>query len=135
MKITLDQDMLEDNCHECESPFTIIRGSVYGDDQPFGLYLVALHGHSPSGKIAHLAVAVQSLDHGEPMAAAIVISATSDNYMFGFTDWVNSPWAEESYLGRQLDRKSALESDCHSMFLHIAEHIVSELPKVEEYFQ
>jgi hypothetical protein len=135
MKITLDRDTLEDTCHECESLFTVIRGSVYGDEQPFGLYLIALHGHSPNSKVAHLAVAVQSTEHEEPQAAAIVIGATGDNYTFGFTDWATSPWAEESYLGKQLDRRSALESDCRSMFLHIAEHIVYDLPEFEEYLR
>jgi len=110
-----------------------VRGSAYDDGRPFGLYLLGLHGHSPEGTLAHLAVAILVPGHGAPQAAAILVTATSDQFQFCFTDWAQSPWAGEN-LGRPLDREAVLSSDLRSTFLHIAEHVVADLPECREYF-
>jgi len=134
MQITLDRQTVESRCHECETPFRVVRGSVYDDGKPFGLYLLGLHGHSPDGTLAHLAVAVRVVGRDQPQAAALLITCTCDEFQFCFVDWKESPWAEEYYLGKQLDRDSALGSDWRPTFLHIAEHVVTDLPESSEYF-
>jgi hypothetical protein len=134
MQITLDRQVAENRCPECETPFRVVRGAVYDDGKPFGLYLLGLHGHSPEGTLAHLAIAVLNPGRSAPLAAAILVTATNDQYRFCFLDWSQSPWAEEYYLGRQLDREAALSSDWRSTFLHIAEHVINDLPECGEYF-
>ena len=134
MQLTLDKQTVENECHECETPFRVVRGSVYQSGRRFGLYLLGLHGHSPEGMLAHLAVSVRTPGHDVPRAAALHVSAASDQFRFCFVDWKQSPWAEETYLGKQLDREDALKSDCRETFLHIAEHLVRDLPEAGEYF-
>jgi hypothetical protein len=72
--------------------------------------------------------------HDERHAAAILVTCTKERFGFCFVDWAQSPWAEEYYLGRQLDRGAALRSEFRCTFLHIAEHVVEDLPEAAEYF-
>jgi hypothetical protein len=135
MLITLNKQIVSKECDTCRISFTVVRGQVMNEGQPLGLYLAALHGDSPDGRLAHLAIAVLSPSHAMPQAAAI--KAISMPYQFGFVfvDWAESPWASEVYLGQFLDRQDALSSDCRDTFLHIAEHVTSDLPEVREYLQ
>ena len=134
MQITFDRQTTERTCPECQSSFRVVRGSVFDGGKPIGLYLLGLHGHSPEGTLAHLAVAMLVPGHDQPHAAAILVTATDDQFQFCFTDWAHSPWAEEYYLGRQLDREAVLSSQLRSKFLHVAEHIVTALPECGDYF-
>lgn len=134
MEITLDRQAITQHCPECNDEFTVVRGSVYDAGTPFGLYLVALHGHSPQGRIAHLGVAVLDHSGGPPQAVAMDIIATPDQIGFTAIDWSNSPWRDEAYLGEMLDREQALASPSWSPFLRIAEHVVGDLPEVATYF-
>jgi hypothetical protein len=49
VEITLDKQAVGQHCPVCGVDFTVVRGSVYDGEQPFGLYLIGLHGHSPEG--------------------------------------------------------------------------------------
>ena len=64
----------------------------------------------------------------------ILITCTRQQIQFCFVDWAESPWAEEYYLGRQLDKEAARNSPLRPTFLEVAEHIVNDLPEVGEYF-
>lgn len=134
MQISLDRQTVENRCEECETSFRVVRGSVYDDGQPFGLYLCGLHGHSPEGILAHLAISVLVPGLASPQASAILVTSTMEEFRFCFLDWAKSPWAEQYYLGQQLDREDALRSTGRSTFLHIAEHVVHDLPECNEYF-
>ena len=65
MEITLDKQVAYQHCPECNADFPVIRGSVYDGGQGCGLYVIALHGHSPQGRLAHLAVALLDRSRGE----------------------------------------------------------------------
>jgi hypothetical protein len=84
----------------------VVRGSVFDEGNPIGLYLIALHGHDVSGRLAHLAIAVidRSAIPSHRYAAAMVLRATAEQFTFSLEDWSASPWKDEKYLGEMLDR-------------------------------
>ncbi len=135
MNITLDRQVVSKQCEDCGAVFTVVRGSFYGDGNPLGLYLVAFHGHTEAGPIAHLALAVQDkARRGRSSAVVLDATALTDQFTFSFVDWVQSPWKDEAYLGEMLDRDMALNSPYRGLFLHVAEHIIQDLPEAREYF-
>jgi hypothetical protein len=136
MRISLDRQVITEHCAECGHDFTTVRGSVYDDGKPIGLYLIALHGHSPDGRLGHLAIALlDSAEQGRhPTAVAIDVIATPDQFGFVAIDWADSPWRKETYLGEMLDREPALASQNWPAFLHVAEHVVEDLPEAKTYF-
>lgn len=135
-ELTLDKQTVCQRCAECNANFTVVRGSVYDSGQPFALYLIALHGHSPDGRLGHLAIAVLDLSANEhrPIAAAMIVIAMPKQFGFSLVDWAESPWRDESYLGQLLNRDDARASSHRAKFLEIAEQIVDELPEVRTYF-
>jgi len=134
--ITLDRQVTTRRCEPCNVDFTVVRGSVFEDEHPLGLYVLALHGHSAQGRLAHLALGV--LDRRDPdatpVAVALKVSATDREFRQSAVDWAESPWASETYLGRMLDRADALASPLSPVLFHIADHVLRELPEVESYF-
>lgn len=80
MHLGLDSiKIAERGCEQCHQPFRQITGAIFGDGQPIGFFMVALHGHSPEGRLAHLAMAVCSLQ-GEAASAALVVTASGRNF-------------------------------------------------------
>lgn len=114
----------------------MVRGSVFDADSPIGLYLIALHGHSPRGRLGHLAVALRPGTGGEahPIAAALQVSATPEQFELSLIDWSESPWKSETSLGDMLDRAAALSSPLRADFLHVANHVVIQVPEVAACF-
>jgi hypothetical protein len=136
VEITLDKQVVTQHCPECGVDFTIVRGSVYDGGQPFGLYLIGLHGHSQQGRLGHLAIAVldRSGEKPHPSAVALDVIAQPEQLGFSAVDWDSSPWRGEAYLGEMLDREQALASPHRPTFFNIAEHVVRDLPEVQGYF-
>jgi len=132
LAISLDQQTKPQRCPECDVEFTVVRGSVYEAGLPIGLYLIALHGHAPEGRLAHLAVAVLDLA-GRPQAVAMTVLATSEQFGYTAVDWSESPWRHEAYLGKMLDREAALASSHWPKCLEIAGRIVRDVPEVATY--
>ena len=136
MEITLDKQVASQRCPECDVDFTVIRGSVFDAGQPCGLYLIALHGHSPKGLLGHLAIAVIDSLISEPnsRAAAMQVSATTGQFGFSLVDWQTSLWRSEVYLGQMLSPDQVRASVHRPTFFHIAEHVVDDIPEVRAYF-
>jgi hypothetical protein len=134
--ITIDRQVVVQHCEGCKRDFTVVRGSVFEEGEPFGLYLVALHGHAPGGRLAHLALGL--LDRVQPtmppVAVAIEVLATANEFRHSVVDWPESPWAHEEYLGRMLDREEALASPMKPLVFHVADHILEDVPEVQAYF-
>jgi hypothetical protein len=136
VNITLDRQIVSQRCPECEVDFPVVRGSVYDDGEPFGLYFIVLHGHSPQGRLGHLAVAIldRSGDRPQPRAVAMDVISLPEQFAFSVIDWASSPWQREAYLGEMLDREQVLASPHRPTFFHVAEHVLSDLPEVRAYF-
>ena len=136
MEIRLEQQVVSQRCPGCGADFTVVRGPVYDADEGVGLYLIALHGHSPQGRLAHLAVAVLDRSPGgqpRPVAAAMDVLARPDELGFALVEWGSSLWAGEAYLGRLLSPDEVRASPHRAAFFHVAEHVVRELPDVRAY--
>lgn len=135
MDITLDRQVLSDHCAGCNVDFVVIRGSVFDGGRPIGLYLIALHGHSPSGQLAHLALAFVNDDGASPpSAAALDVLAMPDHVGYSVVDWSDSPWKNDTYLGVMLDREAVLASPIKDAVFHVAGHVTSDIPEVHDYF-
>ena len=133
MEITLDRQVVKQRCEACGVDVTVVRGSVFDGGRPAGLYMIALHGHSPDKRLAHLAVALLGEDFGPPQAAAVDVIATPAQIGYAFVDWAESPWKGETYLGSMLDRSAVLGNPLKTTFLRAAGHIVRDVPEVEAY--
>jgi hypothetical protein len=133
MNITLDRQVLRQNCTDCGREFVVVRGSVFDSDRPIGLYLIALHGHTRDGRLAHLALAFVNEVSGAPQAAALCAEAASDDLSFTVVDWSESPWKGETYLGIMLDRNAALAT-LRELIFHVAGHVTGDVPEVRAYF-
>lgn len=136
MEITLDRQVVSQSCEACDADFTVVRGGVYDSGDGCGLYLIALHGHSPDGRLAHLAIAVldRSGDEPVPLAAVMQVTSTPEQYGFALVEWNTSPWHGEEYLGQRLSPAAVRASPHRGTFFHIADHIVDELPEIQTYF-
>ena len=133
MQITLDRQSVRQTCPSCAVEFPVIRGSVFDSGRPIGLYLIALHGHTDGGRLAHLALAFVN-EHGAlPQAAALYVEATSTDFDYTVVDWSESPWQSETYLGVMLGREAVLGGPLKDVIFHVAGHIVSDIPEVREY--
>ncbi len=134
--ITLEKQVGKHRCGVCNVEFTVLSGSVFENKHRFGSYIVGLHGHSSEGRIAQLAVAL--LDRREPEAApiavALEVSATPREFRMTVVDWSQSPWAEEAYLGRMLDRADVVDNHLRPVVLDMAERVLSGLSEVRSYF-
>jgi hypothetical protein len=135
LEIMLDKQVVSQHCPECDVDFAVVRGSVYDRGQGFGLYLIALHGHSPQGRLAHLAIAVLDRSAGQPspVAAAIDVIVLPEQLGFSLVEWEASPWRGERYLGFMLSPEQVRTGPHRETFFHIAEHVVRELPEVQAY--
>jgi hypothetical protein len=137
MTITLDRQTVTQACPDCGVLFSVVRGSVYHDGSPCGLYLIALHGHSPDGRLAHLAVTL--LDQAEveprPRAVALDVFTMTGQFGFRFVPWSDSPWGGEAYLGELHDPTEARSSPYRGRFFEVAERVVEDLPEVRDYFR
>ena len=136
MNITLDKQVVSRRCPECEAGFSVVRGSVFDDGRPFGLYLIALLGHSANGRLGHLAVALMQSTNGapDPLAAAMDVAATTEQFGFTLVEWASSPWQRETYLGRMLAPAEIRASMLGPAFFHVAKHVVEDLSEVRDYF-
>lgn len=135
MKLTLDKQVVLQHCEACKLDFKVVRGSVFGDAT--GLYLIALHGHAPTGRLAHLSVSVLSPDVGAkpaPLAAAIEILATSTTFEMSLVESATSPWRNEHYLGQMLTPEVARASPLRPTFFQIASCVIERIPEVQAYF-
>jgi hypothetical protein len=135
LQLSLDRQVVSQDCADCAETYTVVRGSVYHNSEPIGLYLIGLHGHDPGGMCARLAIAVldRSLIPPRAYAAAMVARATGEQYTLALEDWSASPWKDEKYLGEMLNRTAVLESVHKDLFFHIAEHVVGNLIEVQAY--
>ena len=132
--IALDRQVLRQSCPGCGSEFVVVRGSVFESDRPIGLYLIALHGHTAGGRLAHLALAFIDESGARPAAAALCVETTADHFQYTVVDWAESPWKTETYLGSMLDREAVLASAMKDAVFHVAGHITRDVPEVRQYF-
>lgn len=135
MNITLDREVKPGHCDSCKSDFANVRGSLFESGSPIALYLIALHGHTPSRKRAQLALGFldRSAPGSMPVAVALDVVRIDRQTTYRFVDWTRSPWASETYLGVQLNRNEALANKNKTVLIRLAEHVVNGLPEVQKY--
>lgn len=82
-----------------------------------------------------MAIAVKAgyEDFAETSAVALRVVNGGPNFEMLVVDFENSPWINESYLGRMLSRHEVLGGSLKETFFHLADHIVSENPTINEY--
>ena len=136
LQLRLDFQVISSECPKCSVIHPVVRGSVYDGDTPVGIYLISLHGHYEGGRFAQLAIAIVNTLESKPHPIAVALNILEMEEQMGFqiTDWSESIFSSEAYLGEMLDRSSALTSSHIELFYHIAEHIVGDLPDVKAYF-
>jgi hypothetical protein len=71
---------------------------------------------------------------GETCAVCLKIWVEGAEFRMAVVDSVQSPWREESYLGRIMDRADAMEHPYLSHFFHIVDHVNFSNPTINGYF-
>jgi hypothetical protein len=132
--LTIDYQDVTSSCPHCGADYQISRGSVYRDGVGVSIYLTALH-QCQSGKAVHAGIAVQEGKEGfdTTSAAALRVVETNEGHGARVVDWNESPWKNESYLGKLLTREEVLNSPFKDRFFHILDHILAENPTVKTY--
>jgi hypothetical protein len=136
MQITLDRQTLTQECSDCGASFVVVRGSAYDSGRPLALFLIALHGHSPEGRVAHVAVAVMdgSRDEPHPIAMAVVVTDMRDQFGCRLVSWAESPWRGEAYLGEMLEPDAARSDPRRDIVFSVIDHVLGDLSEVQNYF-
>ena len=136
MRISLDRQAVAEDCPDCGASFVVVRGSTYQEGVPCGLYVIALHGHSPDGRIAHLAVAL--LDPTGARARRSQPRSSSPRGPTGSTAsssrGPSRPGGKKSTSARCSSPTTARRSPHGVRFLSVAEHVIDDLPEVRDYF-
>jgi hypothetical protein len=137
MPISLDRQTVSQHCPGCGATFTVVQGSAFDGGIPIGLYLIALHGHSPDGRLAHLAVALLDPTGTEPSPFAMAVDVFTMPDQLGLTlvPWSDSPWNGEAYLGKKLEPDDVRRSPYRTRFFEVAERVIEDLPEVQDYFR
>jgi hypothetical protein len=137
MDIALEYEVVSRECPACGVDFPVVRGAAYEHGTGFGLFLIALHGHTPTGRLAHLAVAVLDRSTGDaprPIAAAMNVLDAGPRFELRLDAWDASPWKGESYLGRLLAPDEVRASPHRATFFEVADRVLGDVPEVRMYF-
>lgn len=132
--MTLDHQEYFDVCNHCQQSFQVIRGSVFEEGEGIAIYLAAAHGCSSS--LVDLAIAIREgyTDAEETCAVFIKARPNAEQVEMTVVDPQDSFWRTEEYLGRSLARDEALTSPLIHSFFHIADHILTDIPELRNYF-
>jgi hypothetical protein len=131
-EITLDRQQTTESCEHCREPIAISRGSVYDDGHPSGLYPAGMHRCNVE-PVAIVALAPLPPGGAEPQAVHLHVRGTSEAVEMVFLDPGESPWRAHHYLGRMLTPAEARESPLRDRILHVAHHVVTDLPEVRAF--
>jgi hypothetical protein len=133
-KISLDYQMVSQTCDCCGKRFNVSRGSLYEDGDGIGIYLAAMHS-CHSEKTVRLAITLREeyMMLPEVCCVAMDVWPTETKLQMLVTDAKESPWGNESYLGRMMDREESLNSPLTETFFHLADHVVVENPAIAAY--
>jgi hypothetical protein len=130
--LTLDRQQASDTCEHCARPIPVVRGSIYDDGRPFGLYLIGMHRCSTDA-VAIMAVALSLEDGGPPRVIHIRVDSGPDALEMRFIDPEISPWRTHRYLGAMLSAVEARVSPLRDRFLQVADRIVEDVPDVQTF--
>ena len=135
--IAVERQLGKQRCKTCGVEFTVVSGAILEDGHPFGSYIVGFHGDSSEGRVAQLALGfLDRRDPGAPpIAVALKVSATRREFNMTVTNWTQSPWGGETYLGRMLDKAEVVDNPLSPLLLDMADRVLRELPEVQAYFE
>jgi hypothetical protein len=123
-QFTIDHQAAMETCQHCRSVYSVSRGSVYEDSQPFALYIAGMHdcnGHP----VVVLAIAVARPDGEVSSAMTLQVQPSETEYEIRILEPDNSPWKSHSYLGHMLTRNEVLKSPLRETFYQIADTVIT----------
>jgi len=134
--ISLDKQLVLQTCPHCQEIFSVCRGVVYDDGRPMALYLAALH-KCFEGKNVHLTIGFPGgyLSITEPTSFAINVKSSDNNFEVRLVEPNDSPWKNENYLGRMINRDEARVSELKDTVFHIVDHIVLDIQEINGYLE
>jgi hypothetical protein len=132
--LTIDFEDVDDICPHCKTRFVVSRGSVYDKGAPFSIYMAALH-ECGNGRTAHIGIAIKE-GYGpftEKCAATLQAVNGGVNFEMAVVDPEYSPWNNLDYLGRMLGCDEVLVCPLKETFFHVADHVITENPTINNY--
>jgi hypothetical protein len=125
-------------CPRCQGNYTRIYGTFFDDQRNAGRYSADLHRHDGDRR-ALLSIGTHCWQEGprdwEACCVTIEVWTTEEQYEMALRDAAYSPYKENGLLGRVLDRVEALASSAHDQFFHLADHVVTNDPRVRTHLE
>ena len=125
-------------CQCCGNETRRVYGFVFQDSNAYAVYFAAWTvGHVETG----VAIAICLGDWGEDSSptgrycVSLMCRATDDQFQFTVIDPTQSPWADITLVGKRLRREEALAHPEAGEFFHIAEHVISDDPRVSSFLK
>ena len=134
--IEFDQRTDGDPCPCCGGRTTTLTRFVYSNGDAHAVYYAAFSDNHPGQWVSALVSLGEWGEDATPddrIAFALQIREIEAEFQVSVVDAANSPWKEETFLGRILDRQEALEHPWIDEVFHITDHIVEEDEDVREY--
>ena len=133
ISIELGEEKQPQRCECCGGEIFIVYGFIYRDEDAYAIYHASW---SKSHLEAGVDMALEFDDWGNPgnpekkYSVCLVIRPTRTEYHFQFIDPEQSAWGSGADRGRILSRTEALTHPEKNSFLHVAEHIVLDDPRL-----
>jgi hypothetical protein len=133
MRLELHDRIDRPICPQCQTEYSRIYGTLYEDEQIAGRHSADPHHHDRDPRVL-LAIGTHcwhaASEKWEACSVTIEAWAGETQYNMALRDASFSPYQTNGLLGRVLDRAEARASPARDQFFHLADHIVTDDPRV-----
>ena len=127
-------DMIE--CDKCGTPYRRVYGTIYEDEQGLGIYSADLHTKEHDLRVLP-ALGMRywdaKADAWATCSCTIEVWPTDAEYQMAVRDAAASPYRDGHLMGRVLDREELLARPERDGVFHMADHIVTDDPRVRSH--
>ncbi|MGG9963555.1 hypothetical protein [Ferruginibacter sp. SUN106] len=132
------EDPIIDKCECCGKDMVRLTRFVSQDGDAFAVYF-AKFTRNHDDRVLYGLISLGEWGEGSlpenRTAFPFKIWVNADNYQVGLTNKEESPWSNEEYLGKILDRKEALIHPWIKDVFHVTDHMVRDDKEIVEYFK
>ncbi len=138
LSIELGQEKKPTYCSCCGGQINSVYGFIFKDGNAYAVYHATWSVAHPE---AGVDIAIDFDDWGKSeglenrWSVGLLVRTTELEYQFQFRSPENSAWGKSEERGRMLSREEALSHPQKDEFLHVADHIVFEDPRIKTAFR
>ncbi|MBK1890328.1 hypothetical protein Undi14_09765 [Undibacterium sp. 14-3-2] len=133
------EEPTESRCECCGNTTIRLTRYVYKDNNAFAVYYASFTKGHPEKRLSGIIGLGEwgddSLASEHRVAFPFQIWLKEDNFQVGLIDKEKSPWSHVTFLGKILDRESALSHKWISDVFHITDHMVVDDKEIADFFE